>query len=465
MTTVDVLAKEVDVFYLMWAAALVFSMHLGFAMLEAGTIGVSAVRNVLFKNLIAVTVGGLAFWLLGYGIAYGGDDDNGFMGEASDNGEDSFAFRVDDTGSDMTPMDVANAGYTYAMFFFQYAFAAAAATIVSGAVAGRIKLTAFILYTFILCSFVYPVVAHWVWDGSGWISAFNTDDTFQGGMVDFAGSGVVHLTGGISALVASSILGPRTNRFDSAESSKSFSSHSAPLQVLGTMILWVGWYGFNGGSTLGISTYSRDAGRVVLTTTLSACAAACTGTLVTFFVEGKWDLGCLCNSILAGLVSITAGCSVVEPFAAIIIGAIGGLVCYGASKALVALRIDDPLDAFPVHGACGAFGCIMVGLFAADKYTYNLDANAGLFYDGDFHLLGVQIVGVLTIALWVGGTMALLFGAMYAAGILRVDPDHEGALDESEHEGPAYVIVANFGGPAAHKASKAAVTPVGEETA
>ena len=310
-----------------------------------------------------------------------------------------------------------------------------------------------------ITGFIYPVVVHWVWDGEGWISAFNAD-TFEGGMIDFAGSGVVHMVGGIAALVGAIAVGPRKGRFESKSSSKSFGAHSAPLQVLGTFILFVGWFGFNCGSTLGVAGYSHAMARAAVTTTLCAVAGGLTTTILGKIIDGKWDLGMMCNGILAGLVSITAGCSVVESWASILIGIIGGLVCFGASRALVYLKIDDPLDAFPVHGACGAWGCIAVGLFCTSDYTYNTKGSEGLFYGGG-ELLGVQLLGVLTEALWVGGTTAILFFSLAMMGLLRVSEDEEEqGLDVSEHEGPSYVIAGSFGGPAVKVVSKkAAVVP------
>lgn len=457
-----VIAKNADVFYLLVCSVLVFMMHLGFAMLEAGTIRSKNVRNVLFKNIVAVVVGGLMFWLIGFGIAYGGSEDNSFAGSAKGDGKESFAFHLDDTELSGTNDEYEKAvyGYAYITWFFQYAFAAAAATIVSGALAGRVNLNGFIIYTCVLTGIVYPVVVHWVWDLQGYISAFNEyESPFGGGMMDFAGSGVVHLTGGLSALIGASILGPRKGRF---ENESAFAAHSAPLQVLGTFILWVGWYGFNCGSTLGISPdgYSRDAARVAVTTTLSACAAASSSTVIVKAVEGQWDLGVLCNGILAGLVSITAGCSVTEPWAAIVIGLIGGCIVCLASYALKALRVDDPLDAFPVHGACGMWGVIAVGLFATEDYAYAQNGHYGLFYGDSGELLGVQLVGILSILAWVGSTMSILFFTLNAVGLLRADPEEESrGLDVSEHEGPAYMIV---GGPAATKPS--AIAPTGATT-
>jgi len=449
--------KEVDSMYLLICGALVVFMQAGFAMLEAGTVKSVNVRNVLFKNLADACVGGLIFWLLGFGFAYGGSDDSSFIGDSSSGGKNSFAFRVDAEYDN--PEERAKIGYAWITFFFQYAFAAAATTIVSGAVAGRTKLVAYLAYSVLITGFIYPVVVHWVWDDKGgWISALGSD-TWKGGMIDFAGSGVVHMVGGIAALVGAIAVGPRKGRFESNSSSKSFGAHSAPLQVLGTFILFVGWFGFNCGSTLKVDGYSHAMARAAVTTTLSAVAGGLTTAIIGKIIDGKWDLGMMCNGILAGLVSITAGCSVVESWASILIGIIGGFICFGASRTLVFLKIDDPLDAFPVHGACGAWGCIAVGLFCTSDYTYNTKGHEGMFYGGG-ELLGVQLLGVLTEALWVGGTTAILFFSLAMMGLLRVsEEEEEQGLDISEHEGPAYVIVGSYGGPPVKVVSKAAVTP------
>lgn len=255
------------------------------------------------------------------------------------------------------------------------------------------------------------------------------------------------MVGGIAALVGAIAVGPRTGRFDAGASSMLFNSHSAPLQVLGTFILFVGWFGFNCGSTLGVNGYGADLARAAVTTTLSAVSGGLSTAAIAKVVDDKWDLGQMCNGILAGLVSITAGCSVVESWASILIGFIGGAIYFAASRTLVKLQIDDPLDAFAVHGACGAWGCIAVGLFCSSDYTYNLEGHEGLFYGGGT-LLGVQILGVLTEVCWVAGTSSILFFTLSMLGHLRVSEEEEDrGLDLSEHEGPAYMIERTTGGP------------------
>jgi len=428
----------------------------GFAMLEAGSIKSLNVRNVLFKNMIDASLGGFWFYLIGYGFAYGGSSDNSFIGEASSGGEKNFAFRVDPEYE--TETERVDIGYEWISFFFQYAFAAAATTIVSGAVAGRTKLVSYLAYSTLITSFIYPVVVHWIWDSNGWISAFN-EDTLEGGMIDFAGSGVVHMTGGVAALVGAVFVGARKGRFDSSTSSTSFDAHSAPLQVLGTFILWIGWYGFNCGSTLGITGYSHAAARAAVTTTLSAISAGLSVCLIVKVLDNCWDLGATCNGVLAGLVSITAGCSVTESWAALVIGLVGGAVYVVFSRLMIRLKVDDPLDAFAIHGACGAWGCLAVGLFTTTDYTYNSEGYSGLFY-GSGTLLGVQLLGVLCIFAWTAVTTGALFATLSFFDLLRVsDREEEEGLDVSEHESPAYVIIGMQGGPPMKKNSMASVKP------
>lgn len=424
---------ELNTFYLMWAASLVFLMQAGFAMLSGGSIRSKNVKNILLKNLLDACMGAFCFYFLGYGIAYGGD--NAFIGSGSDN----FVLAgLVDTGATHAH------GYDWAGFFFQYAFAAAAATIVSGAVAERCALSAYLIYTSVITSFIYPVVVHWVWDGAGFLSAFSSAPILGVGMIDFAGSGVVHMTGGFAALMGAFILGPRLGRF---ENPKEFEGHSSPLQVIGTFLLWFGWYGFNSGSTLFIHGYARDAARAAVTTTLSAASGGVFGLFIKRLLPEKlggtgiYDLGHTCNSLLGGLVGITAGCSVTTPYGALIIGAIAAFIYHGASCLMRKLKIDDPLDAFAVHGACGFWGVFAVGLFATCDYAYSSagPADCGLFWGGNGTLFGTQFLGALIEICWVTVMSGLMFTLLKVAGILRVPADVEivGA-DVSKHGGSAY---------------------------
>ena len=344
-------------------------------------------------------------------------------------------------------------GYAYGFWFFQYVFAAAAATIVSGAMAERTALGGYIIYTTIITGFIYPVVVHWSWSGDGWASAFSGDywaakgqTAFKGGVIDFAGSGVVHMTGGIAALIGAAIVKPRTGRFDEQKKPLPMPGHSTTLQVMGTFILWLGWYGFNPGSTLGISPggYAQAAARVVVTTTLSAAMGGLTVILLEKLIGDKtWSVGAACNGILAGLVGITAGCSVVFPGFAMLIGFLSGFVYFGASKfVLYILKVDDPLDAFAVHGACGFWGVIAASLFAASEYDYRgpgAGATGGLLSSGKGGAFTAAICVLLAEIAWVGTLSAIMFFILKVVGLLRISAEMEAAgMDVSKHGGSAY---------------------------
>ncbi len=371
---------------------------------------------------------------------------SGFIGGSTD-ADKNYFFLSKVGGSDED-----SSGYGYAGWFFQYVFAAAAATIVSGAMAERTALGGYIIYTTVITAFIYPVVVHWGWSGDGWISAFASssaqypgpDLPFNGGVIDFAGSGIVHMTGGLAAIIGAAIVGPRTGRFDEKGAPLPMPGHSTTLQVLGTFILWVGWYGFNPGSTLGLTPtgYARDAARVVVCTTISAAAGGITVILLEKLLGEKvWSVGACCNGILAGLVSITAGCSVMYPYMAMISGFLGGLIYFGASKCVLKVcKIDDPLDAFAVHGACGFWGVLAAGMFATDTYGYASAAGkGGLFYGGGFDSTAAALALLFAEIAWVGTMATLLFVPLKMAGILRVSAEVEAAgMDVSKHGGPAY---------------------------
>jgi len=443
-------AKKLDSFYILWAACLVFLMQAGFAMLEAGSVRSKNVRNVLLKNLLDACFGLIIWYLFGFGFAMGEDPDSdtsGFIG----NDKGNFAL----SGFDDSASTYSAEGYDWISFFFSYTFAAAASTIVSGAVAERCQLSAYIIYTCIITGFIYPVVVHWVWSGDGFLSAFNSEPIMTS-CIDFAGSGVVHMTGGVAGLVGAAILGPRKGRW---EDPSKFDGHSTPLQVIGTFMLWFGWYGFNCGSTLALTPagYSILMARVAVTTTMSAAAGGVTAMMVKRFFpqvlggSGAFEIGFTCNGILGGLVSITAGCPVISPSVSLVTGMIGALVLHGASCLLHKLKIDDPLDAFAVHGACGFWGVFAVGLFTVKEYSYAPPAgsdqyeeyggyDAGVFTgDGDGKLLGTQIVALLIEIGWVGILSAIMFLLLKVAGLLRVSAEvEEKGLDDSKHGGSAY---------------------------
>lgn len=430
----DALIAGTDVFYSLVTGAFVFLMQCGFAMLCAGSVRQKNVKNIMLKNLLDACGGALGFWAVGFALAY--DEGGAFVG----------------TGADRFFL---NNYFNYIDFFFQFTFAATAATIVAGTVAERCKMSAYLCYSIFLTAFVYPVVVHAIWNGEGFLSAFNTDNLMFGvGMIDFAGSGVVHMTGGITALVAAIILGPRIGRFydedgNVLDTPGEFPAHSVSLQVLGTFILWFGWYGFNPGSTLAISPggYGDVAALCAVTTTLSA-ASGCVSSMFLDTIlglmstgEAEYDLTMAMNGALGGLVGITANCCVVEPWAAVLIGVVSGWVYVLASKLLVKLKIDDAVDAVPVHGFCGAWACIATGLFAnPDRvlFAYGTENAGGVFY-GYGNLIAVEIIGVLLIIVWAAGVMTPFFIVLNMLGMFRVDPlEEKVGLDVSHHKGAAY---------------------------
>jgi Amt family ammonium transporter len=448
-------AAENNTHYLLWAGAIVFLMQAGFATLSAGSIRQKNVKNILLKNLLDACMGALTWYFIGYGFAYDANEGaNGFIGRGPTN------FMISDLSFGSADHGPTHAhGNDWIAWYFQFAFAAAAATIVSGAVAERCALASYLIYTCFITGFIYPVVVHWVWDANGWLSAFNSGAVLTG-CIDFAGSGVVHMTGGWAAMVGAKILGPRLGRF---ENPAAFEGHSTPLVIIGTFLLWFGWYGFNPGSTLMIHGYGRESARACVTTTLSAAAGGVSGLFIKKYFPAKlggtaiWDIAHTCNSLLGGLVGITAGCSVVTPNHAILIGVISALVYHGASCMMRKLKIDDPLDAYAVHGACGYWGCLAVGLFAHVQYSYapaeghalrvgdggvDLGPDAGLFMPGTRGMLFVtQLVVPLIEIVWVCTLSAIMFSVLKLCKIFRVSADEETAgMDVSKHGGTAYPI-------------------------
>lgn len=427
------LGTSLDVFFVLVSAYLVFLMQAGFAMLTAGSVRSKNTKNVLLKNVLDACVGALAYWIFGYAFAYGSGDSSapGFIATGNYALSSTTEPFVDFSG-----------------FFFQWAFAATAATIVSGSVAERTSFYAYMGYAFFLTAFVYPVVSHWVWDDGflSYILGRNDENRdLDEGVIDFAGCTVVHMVGGFAGLTGAIIVGPRLGRFDSEGKVVPIPGHSATLATLGTFMLWFGWYGFNPGSSLGIQgDLVETASRCAVTTTL----AAATGGVVTLVViklrDHIFDLLACLNGILAGLVSITACCAFVETYAAVVIGAVGALVYIGAAMLILKLKIDDPLEAFPIHGAAGVWGALAPGLFNRKLFQERagyLNPNYGGFYGGGGRLLGANFIAVLIVMAWTVALLAPLFLLMRAFGILRISRAEEIiGNDVSKHGGVAYPI-------------------------
>jgi Amt family ammonium transporter len=397
----------------MWvlvAAFLVFFMQAGFAMLEAGMVRTKNAANVLTKNLLDFCFAALGYFIFGYAIMYGS---KGLLVGS----EGWFMFGVE-SPVDGVPLE--------AFWLFQVVFAGAAATIVAGAVAERMRFVAYLAYSFIISAFVYPVVGHWVW-GGGWLSDL--------GFHDFAGSTVVHAVGGVSALVGAWLLGARIGRFNADGSSNVILGHSMPLATLGVLVLWFGWFGFNAGSTLGMGEPDVVA-RVAMNTALAPSMGAIVAMIFAWTRYGKPDLTLALNGALAGLVAITAPCAVVTSGAAIWIGAAGGLLVVYGIELLNRIHIDDPVGAFPVHGLVGIWGTLAVGIFGQE--ALGSPAN-GLFYGGGFGQLGIQTLGVMACLSFTAVVMWVVFKAIDAVVGLRVERETElRGLDIDEHGLEAY---------------------------
>jgi len=385
VTIADVTA-DVDVMWIVLCGSMVMFMQAGFALLESGAVRKRNVQNILFKNFMDCCWATIAFFFLGYGFAFGTSDgtDSPFIG----------------SGNFALSLEPSNTGYH--MFFFQWAFSNAAATIVSGSVAERTKLEAFFAYATIITGLVYPVVCHWFWDSDGFASAFNTNPLFGTGVIDFAGSGVVHTVGGLAGLVGAYIVGPRKGCFPKpGEPAQNFEPASYTNMGIGVFILWFGWYGFNCGSTLAIVGLGGVAAHVAVTTTIAAATGGLFSTIIVKIQCGFWDLGICFNGILAGLISITAGCSVVQPWAAFVIGILASFCYIAASALLKRLRIDDPLDAAPLHGFCGTLGVICAAIFAdAELYSAAYGTGAELVDGWKGRQIAANCVGQLCVVVW-----------------------------------------------------------------
>lgn len=398
-----------DTLFVLVSAFLVFLMQAGFGMLEAGFIRAKNTCNILTKNFLDYCMASLGFFVFGYAIMF--SEGNPFFGTSG------FFLVGAESGADV-PL--------WAFWLFQAAFCGAAATIVAGGMAERMKFPAYLAYSFIISAFIYPVVGHWTW-GGGWLAQLD--------FFDFAGSTVVHLTGGATALVGAMILGPRLGRFNADGSSNAIPGHSVPLASLGVFILWFGWFGFNPGSNLAVGD-GEAISLIAINTNLAAAAAAVTTTFISWILFGKPDLFFTMNGALAGLVSITAPCAVVSPAAAIWIGVTGGFVIVLGEGLLRIMKVDDPCGAFPVHGLCGIWGTLTVGLWGRESLGL---AREGLFYGGGFEQLGIQALGTFASGIFVFLSMGLVFIAIKAVLGLRVDRMEEiRGLDMNEHGMESY---------------------------
>lgn len=413
-----------DTVWVMVAGFLVFFMHAGFAMLESGLCRAKNTIAILYKNFGVVAVSSLAFWILGFALMFGDGSSifgtNGFFLSGADNSPATGdAYKGVFSSLNWTGVPL------YAKFFFQLVFAATAATIVSGCVAERIKFSSFMIFSFLLVAIIYPVQGHWIW-GGGWLGGM--------GFLDFAGSTVVHSVGGWAGLAGIIVLGPRIGKYTSDGRMQPMPGHNMPLVTLGGFILWLGWFGFNPGSTM-----AADAGaiaRIAVTTNLAASTGVVASSITSRAMFGKADLSMSVNGALAGLVAITAPCANVTPLGAVIIGLVAGFIVCVAIPFLDKIKIDDPVGAVSVHLVCGIFGTLALGLFAAPSID---DGVVGLFYGGGAGLFIKQLTGVIAVGVFTFVLSLILWQVVKAVMGVRVSAEDESAgLDLSEHGMEAY---------------------------
>ena len=392
----EVLNGQVFGVWFLIGAALVFWMQAGFAMVEAGFTRAKNAGNIIMKNLMDFCIGTVVFFVLGYGIM---NSENYFFGLI---GRPEYQMFTD------------FANFDWSNFFFQLVFCATAATIVSGAMAESTKFSTYCIYSAVISAIVYPIEAGWVWNSAGWLAKL--------GYVDFAGSSVIHMVGGIASVIGAAMLGPRIGKYDKNGKPRPILGHNILIGALGVFILWFGWYGFNGAA----ATDTMQLSQIFATTTVAPAVATCTAMIYTWIRNGKPDVSMSLNGSLAGLVAVTAGCANVDVIGSFIIGAIAGvLVCVAVYFVEDKLKVDDPVGAVAVHGCNGIWGTIAVGLF---------DYKDGLFYGGGVHHLLIQLLGIVCIAGWTIVTMTIVFTVLKKTIGLRVSAQEEvEGLDSTEH--------------------------------
>lgn len=406
-SSIGELAASLDTVWVLLAAMLVFMMQLGFSMVESGFARAKNTANILMKNLLDFSTGSLLFWAVGFGLMFGANELGGFIGKPDLFGTAGWTGEIPTT----------------AFLVFQTMFCATAATIVSGAVAERTKFHAYLVYCVLISAIIYPVSGHWTW-GGGWLAEL--------GFHDFAGSTVVHSVGGWIALAGAVMVGPRIGKYRKGKT-YAIPGHSLTIACMGVFLLWFGWFGFNPGSQLAASGAANALAisNIFLTTNLAAAAGGLAALITAWIRYGKPTLSLSLNGVLAGLVGITAGCDMVSPAGAVLIGTISGVVMvFALSLFDNKLKVDDPVGAISVHGVCGTLGTVLTGLFALD---------GGLFYGGGWGFLGIQALGAVATAAWALGTGFLMFWAIKKTVGLRVEKRiEEEGLDVYEHGETAY---------------------------
>ena len=409
---IDLVQSHADYVWTLIAAAMVFFMQAGFALVESGFTRAKNAVNIMMKNLMDFSMGTLAFWAIGFGLMFG----------ASSTGWFGFS------GFFLSDFSVGGDPWVLAFWMFQVVFAATAATIVSGAMAERTKFVGYLLYSVVISGVIYPIFGSWAWgslyNGGGWLENL--------GFIDFAGSTVVHSVGGWAALAGAIVLGPRLGKYGKDGRIKPILGHNMPLAALGVFILWLGWFGFNPGST---TAANKDIAMIFVNTNLAAAAGCVLAMFTSWAKFGKPEIGMSLNGALAGLVAITSPCASVSPFSSVIIGAIAGVIVVMAVLFFDRIRIDDPVGAISVHGVCGAWGTLAAGIF-------NLGGTSA-------KIIGVQVLGIAACFLWVFPAAFVMFKLIDKFVGLRVSPEEElEGLDFVEHGGNAYpdFEVSSYGG-------------------
>jgi len=431
--------RDLDISWLLVCGAMVFFMQAGFAMLEAGLGSFKGnVGNVIFKNVVNCSIAGICFWLVGYGLAYGYDS-RGFIG-TSKFVDTHFYNGGGQRTSKYAPAQDSDG---WEVWFIQWSLTCICVTIFSGSVADRCRMEAYFLYSIVASSVIYPVVVHWSW-GSGWLSAWGAFPDSDGnprplfrftsasnGMIDYSGSGVVHMVGGFSGFMGALVIGPRLGRFQANGSVFEFPHASPTLQALGTILLWFGWYGFNMGSTRQLSNGNANiAAKIAFNTTIAASMACVVVVIMSIILIRRYDSNIILKATLTGLVSISASCAVVDPWHACIIGSVGGILYFVLHFALLKMKIDDPCDACVVHGFGGFWGLLAPGLFCTDKnvqYAKYPNVNTAC---GSGEQFGVQVVGVLCITAWTVITTGFVFLCFHVVIGMRIKDQEVG--EESE---------------------------------
>ena len=419
--TAEAVQTEGNHLWTLLAAVLVFWMQAGFSLVEAGFTRAKNAANIMMKNAADMCFGVLAFWLVGFGLMFGAAGSYGLFGTSE--------FLLSGLGADGSiDQDL------LVFWLFQSVFCATAATIVSGAMAGRTNFPAYLIFSVAISAFIYPVYGKWAWGslregGDGWLNAFTIGGA---GFIDYAGSTVVHSVGGWCALAGAICVGPRIGKYAKDGKPRLIPGHNLVYGMIGTFILWMGWFGFNAGSTTAIG--GSEFAAIAVTTMLAACAGGAVGMVASRSLFGKWDLAITCNGILGGLVGITAPCYNVSPLSAIIIGAVAGAIIPFSIKFFDSIKVDDPVGAISVHLVCGIWGTLAAGIFAQESYG----GVSGLI-EGNFNQVLVQLVGIGAAGLWTFPTALIVFKGVDALVGLRVSPEiEEAGLDVEEHGIGAY---------------------------